>query len=162
MGKVLMIDNFDSFTFNLVQYFKEAGTEVVTYRNNSGLDVIEKEKPDLIVISPGPSNPYHAGMSMEAVNAYSGRIPIFGVCLGMQVIAECFGTRIGRLDQMATEEGKSNAIIHGGASIIEHDGKTIFEGLPSFNGGRYHSLGVLNKNVMSPLEVSASTPFPEG
>ena len=63
---------------------------------------------------------------------------------------------------MATEEGKSNAIIHGGASIIEHDGKTIFEGLPSFNGGRYHSLGVLNKNVMSPLEVSASTPFPEG
>ena len=147
-----MIDNQDSFTYNLVQYFRERGGNVVVYRNKARIGVIEEdikdETPSLIVISPGPSTPQNSGISTEVVRKYAGKIPIFGVCLGMQVIAEAFGTKISRLEE----------IVHGGASPIHHDGKTIFDGLPQgFLAGRYHSLGAYTHQVKGPLEVSAST-----
>ncbi len=170
--KALMIDNYDSFTYNLVHAFRKAECDVVTYRNDSGLQVIERENPDFIVISPGPSSPQNAGMSMDAVKRYAGAIPIFGVCLGMQVIAEAFGTPVGRLDELVGEE----AIVHGGSSTVYHDGKTIFTGVGkyefmpllgphnsdtnevrNFRAGRYHSLGTVKPEVRAPLEVSAYT-----
>src|SRR3989344_510582 len=126
--KALMIDNYDSFTYNLVHAFRKAGCDVVTYRNDSGLHVIGRENPDFIVISPGPSSPQNAGMSMDAVKRYAGTIPIFGVCLGMQVIAEAFGTPIRRLDELVGDE----AIVHGGSSTVYHDGKTIFAGVGKY------------------------------
>lgn len=152
---VLMIDNFDSFTYNLVQLFSEAGQKVVTYRNNAGLEVVEREKPDLIVISPGPSTPQNAGMSMELIRQYGSKIPMLGVCLGMQAISEVFGTPIRPL---SIEE-----IIHGGASPTKHDGKTIFAELPqAFQAARYHSLGAYAETVKGDLEVSATTTAPNG
>ena len=145
---VLLIDNYDSFTFNLEGYFLKAGCMVATYRNDVGLSIVEETKPDLIVLSPGPSSPQNAGMCMELVDLYKEQYPIFGVCLGMQVIAEVFGTPIRRLDE----------IVHGGASEITHDGKTIFEALPNpFLAGRYHSLGAYLPQVSSQLAVSAHT-----
>ncbi len=150
---ILMIDNYDSFTYNLVQLFTETGQKVVTYRNDAGLEVVEKENPELIVISPGPSTPQNAGMSMELVEKYAGKIPIFGVCLGMQAIAEVFGTPIRPLS--------IDEIVHGGASPIKHDGRTIFAGIPQgFKAARYHSLGTYAENVGGDLQVSATTTAP--
>lgn len=152
--KLLMVDNFDSFTYNLVQIVEELGHDVVTYRNDAGLYVVEKENPDGIIISPGPSSPKNAGMSMKVIEQYAGKRPIFGVCLGMQAMAEVFGTRIRPLS--------IDEIIHGGSTPIIHDGKTIFTGLKQgFHATRYHSLGAykdeVTTQVESPLEVSAST-----
>lgn len=152
---ILMVDNFDSFTYNLVQIFTEAGQKVVTYRNDAGLEIVEKEKPKLIVISPGPSTPQNAGMSMELVKKYKGKIPILGVCLGHQVIAEEGGTPIRPLS--------IDNIVHGGASPIKHDGQTIFAGLPQgFQATRYHSLGAYKEEVSGDFEVSATTAAPNG
>lgn len=145
---ILMIDNYDSFTYNLVHYLQAAGCKVEVRRNDIELDVVEKAKPELIVISPGPSNPQNAGISIQLIQEYAGKIPIFGVCLGMQAIAESFGTPIRQLDE----------IVHGGASPIQHDGRTIFRGLQQlFLAGRYHSLGTYEENVTGKLEVSATT-----
>ncbi|MEK6853732.1 MAG: aminodeoxychorismate/anthranilate synthase component II [Nanoarchaeota archaeon] len=152
---ILMVDNFDSFTYNLVQLLTEAGKMVVTYRNDAGLEVIERETPELIVISPGPSSPGEAGMSMEVIRKYAGQIPIFGVCLGMQAMAEVFGTRIKPLS--------IDEIVHGEATKITHDGMTIFAGLPQlFKATRYHSLGAYPEEVTGDLEVSATTTAPNG
>ena len=152
---ILMIDNFDSFTYNLVQILEDAGQKVVTYRNDAGIEVIAEESPSLIVVSPGPSSPKEAGMSMEVIQKYAGHIPIFGVCLGMQAIAEVFGTRI---EPLSIDE-----IVHGEATKILHDGRTIFAGLPKgFEATRYHSLGAYREEVAGQLEVSATTTAPNG
>ena len=153
--KILVIDNFDSFTYNLVQICEETGNDVVTYRNDSGIHVIEKEKPEMIVISPGPSSPKNAGMSEEVIRQYHAKIPMLGVCLGHEAILESFGTD---LRQLSIDE-----IVHGGSTPIRHDGKTIFTGLPQdFQATRYHSLGAYQDDVRSPLEVSAVTDSQSG
>ncbi|MBI2664806.1 gamma-glutamyl-gamma-aminobutyrate hydrolase family protein [Candidatus Woesearchaeota archaeon] len=153
--KILMIDNADSFTYNLVQILEETGNDVVTYRNDAGLQVVEKEKPQLIVISPGPSRPENAGMSMEVVSQYHKKVPMLGVCLGMEAMLAFFGTD---LKELSLDE-----IVHGGSTPIMHDGKTIFAGLlQGFQGTRYHSLGAYADDVKNPLEVSAYTTAPNG
>jgi len=142
---ILLIDNFDSFTFNLVDFFETAGGNLTILRNDVSLDQIEPEKFDLLVISPGPSVPKNAGNLMEIIEKCVGKIPIFGVCLGHEALAEHFGGSL-----------KFIPPVHGKSSSILHDGKTIFEGLPDgFPGGRYHSLAV---DVMpEDFEVSAKT-----
>ena len=148
MIKILFIDNFDSFTFNLVEEFTKRGCEVVVYRNNIDLKIIDetvkKFKPELIVISPGPSAPKDAGNSMEIISRYYEKIPIFGDCLGSQCIVEVFGGVV----------GKAKETVHGKASKITHDNLTIFEGIENpFLAGRYHSLCAVD--VPYALEVSA-------
>ena len=148
MIKVLFIDNFDSFTFNLVEEFTKRNCEVMVYRNNISLDIIDKAvqrfMPQLIVISPGPSAPSDAGNSMDIIRRYHQTIPIFGDCLGLQCIVEVFGGTV----------GKAWETIHGKASKIAHDGLTIFNALSNpFLAGRYHSLCALE--VPYSLEVSA-------
>ena len=133
--KVLFIDNFDSFTYNLVDEFKKRDCEVLVYRNNVDLKIIseavKKFKPDLIVISPGPGNPKQAGNSIQIIQDYHQKIPIFGVCLGLQCMVEAFGGAV----------GKAPETIHGKPSKITHDGQTIFKDLASpLQVGRYHSL----------------------
>jgi len=149
--KVLFIDNFDSFTYNLVDEFEKRGCEVLVYRNNINIKLIDKAikefKPKLIVISPGPSNPKNAGNSIEVISEYAGKIPIFGVCLGMQCMVEAFD---GKVDRCAE-------IMHGKPSKIQHDNETIFEGLENpFQSGRYHSLAAIE--VPYCLEITARTP----
>lgn len=148
--KVLFIDNFDSFTYNLVEEFQKRKCSVLIYRNDTGIKIIDKAvrkfRPNLIVISPGPSNPKNAGSSIAVIKNYYKKIPIFGVCLGHQCIIEAFG---GRVD-------KAPETIHGKYSMILHDGKTIFKNLESpFHAGRYHSLAGLE--IPDSLEVSART-----
>lgn len=133
--KVLFIDNFDSFTYNLVDEFRKRDCEVVIYRNDVDLDVIdkvvEKEKPRLIVISPGPSTPKQAGNCIDVIKSYAGKIPIFGVCLGHQAIIEAFGGKVDRAPE----------IVHGKPTKIEHDGEGIYKGVENpLQAGRYHSL----------------------
>lgn len=146
---LLMIDNFDSFTYNLVQYLGELGEEVKVFRNNQiTLKKIEKIQPEGIVISPGPGTPRDAGISREVIRYFGGKIPILGVCLGHQCIGEVFGGRI----------IGAKRLMHGKTSFIYHDGKDIFEGLPNpFEATRYHSLLVGKKGVPSSLEISAWT-----
>src|SRR5919106_7023253 len=131
---LLMIDNYDSFTYNLVQYLGELGAEVRVYRNDQiSLEEIEALAPDHIVISPGPCTPNEAGISLSVIERFSGRIPILGVCLGHQAIGQAFGGRVVR----------APVLMHGKSSEICHDGKTIFQGLKDhFQAGRYHSLVV--------------------
>ena len=148
--KVLFIDNFDSFTYNLVDEFEKRKCEVLVYRNNIDMKkiekVVEKFKPNLIVISPGPSAPKDAGNSIEIIKKYHKQIPIFGVCLGLQCIVEAFGGKVGRCVE----------IKHGKPSLIKHDEEGIFKGLPqNFQAGRYHSLEALE--VPYCLEISART-----
>lgn len=148
MVNILFIDNFDSFTFNLVDEFAKRGCKVVVYRNNISLEIIDKSinkiKAGLIVISPGPATPRDAGNSMEIIRRYHQKIPIFGDCLGLQCIVEVFGGRV----------GKAKEILHGKASKIIHDNKTIFKNIENpFLAGRYHSLCALD--VPYELEVSA-------
>lgn len=147
---LLVIDNYDSFTYNLVQYFGELGEQINVRRNNE-VTIKEIESnlaPKHIVISPGPGTPDTAGVSMEAIEAFAGKIPILGVCLGHQAIGQVFGGRVVR----------APALFHGKSSTVEHDGKTIFAGLDqSFSAGRYHSLIVEDQNLPSCLEVSART-----
>ncbi|MEO8435184.1 MAG: aminodeoxychorismate/anthranilate synthase component II [Pyrinomonadaceae bacterium] len=147
---LLVIDNYDSFTYNLVQYLGELGQEVEVRRNDQvTIQEIEQQSPDKIVISPGPGIPEDAGVSMSVINHFAGRIPILGVCLGHQAIAQVFGGRVVRAPEL----------FHGKSSEICHDGKTIFEGFEyRFKAGRYHSLMVERETLPACLEVSATTP----
>jgi para-aminobenzoate synthetase component 2 len=149
--KILLVDNYDSFTYNLVQYLGELGTDVVVRRNDEvTLREVEGEiRPDRIVISPGPGTPDEAGVTLELIANLSGHVPILGVCLGHQSIGQIFGGRVVR----------APTPVHGKPAEICHDGKTIFEGLEyRFNAGRYHSLIVERETLPDCLEVSATTP----
>jgi anthranilate synthase/aminodeoxychorismate synthase-like glutamine amidotransferase len=145
--KVLMIDNFDSFTYNLVHLFEELGAEVLVRRNDAVSAEEAKElAPDRLVVSPGPGRPEHAGVSVELIRALGPRVPTLGVCLGHQAIVEGYGGEIGR----------ARALLHGKASALEHDGRGLFAGLPPvIEAGRYHSLAATR--VPSVLEISAKT-----
>ncbi|GMV39486.1 MAG: glutamine amidotransferase [Myxococcales bacterium] len=146
---ILVIDNYDSFTWNLVQYLGELGAEVVVRRNDAiAVDEIEGLGPSHILVSPGPCDPEQAGISLEVVQKFSGRLPLLGVCLGHQSIAAAFGGRIVR----------AGRIMHGKTSPISHDGRTLFRGLPSpFLATRYHSLVAEPETLPGCLEVSATT-----
>ncbi len=147
---LLVIDNYDSFTYNLVQYLGELGQTVEVRRNNQvTLDEIEMSlRPERIVISPGPGTPDDAGISLGVIERFSGRIPLLGVCLGHQAMGQAFGGRVIRAPEL----------MHGKASEVSHDGKTIFAGLSeNFSAGRYHSLIVERETLPSCLEVSATT-----
>lgn len=146
---LLMIDNYDSFTYNLVQYLGELGEDVRVYRNDKiTLQQIEDLRPDRIVISPGPCTPKEAGVSVETIRQFAGHMPILGVCLGHQSLGVAFGGEVIRAQRL----------MHGKTSMISHDGKTIFHGLPNpFEATRYHSLLVNPKNLPDCLEVSAKT-----
>jgi para-aminobenzoate synthetase component 2 len=146
---ILVIDNYDSFTYNLVQYLGELGADLQVVRNDqTTVEAIEKQAPERIVISPGPKTPSEAGICLDVITAFSGRIPILGVCLGHQAIGQAFGGQVIRAPQL----------MHGKTSQIQHDGKTIFEGLPNpFPATRYHSLIVARESLPDCLEVSACT-----
>ncbi|HUI26510.1 MAG TPA: aminodeoxychorismate/anthranilate synthase component II [Candidatus Kryptonia bacterium] len=146
---LLMIDNFDSFTYNLVQYLGELGQDVRVFRNNAlTVDQVGELRPDMIVISPGPCTPREAGISIGVIQRYAGRIPILGVCLGHQAIGDAFGGRIVR----------AGRIMHGKTSPILHDGRTVFKGLPNpFDATRYHSLLIERATIPACLEISAWT-----
>jgi para-aminobenzoate synthetase component 2 len=146
---ILMIDNYDSFTYNLVQYLGELGADVQVYRNDQiTVAEIERLAPEKIVISPGPCTPKEAGISCDAIRHFAGRVPLLGVCLGHQCIGEVFGGEIVR----------APALFHGKTSMIYHDGKTIFRGLPRpFEATRYHSLVIRRETVPDCLELSAET-----
>jgi anthranilate synthase/aminodeoxychorismate synthase-like glutamine amidotransferase len=146
---LLMIDNYDSFTYNLVQYFGELGQDLKVYRNNKiTIAEIDKMRPDRIVISPGPCTPKEAGISIDLIKHFAGKIPLLGVCLGHQSIGEAFGGDVIRAPYL----------MHGKTSMIHHDGKTIFSGLPNpFEATRYHSLIIKRETLPSTLEISAWT-----
>jgi len=146
---LLVIDNYDSFTYNLVQYLGELGETVEVYRNDEiTIEQIEAKRPQRIVISPGPGTPDDAGISLEVIKHFAGKIPILGVCLGHQAIAQAFGGVVLR----------APVLMHGKSSEIRHDGQTIFAGLKdSFQAGRYHSLIVERSSLPQALEVSAAT-----
>jgi len=147
---ILVIDNYDSFTYNLVQYLGELGEDVVVRRNDAiGLDEIAALRPDHIVLSPGPCTPNEAGVCLDVVDRFKDEIPILGVCLGHQTIGQAFGGEVVRADNL----------MHGKTSQIHHDGRTIFRGIPSpFTATRYHSLIVRRETLPSCLEISAETP----
>ena len=146
---ILIIDNYDSFTYNLVQYLGELGAGIQVVRNDkTTIEAIEKQAPERIVISPGPKTPSEAGICLDVISAFAGRIPILGVCLGHQSIGQAFGGHVIRAPQL----------MHGKTSEIQHDGKTIFEGLPNpFPATRYHSLIVERETLPACLEISATT-----
>ena len=147
---LLVIDNYDSFTYNLVQYLGELGETIEVRRNNRvTIEEIESQlRPEKIVISPGPGTPDDAGVSLQVIERFSGKIPLLGVCLGHQAIGQAFGGRVIRAPEL----------MHGKASEIRHDGKTIFAGLQDrFLAGRYHSLIVEKESLPACLEVSADT-----
>ncbi len=146
---ILMIDNYDSFTYNLVQYMGELGAELEVYRNDQiAIDEIEQRAPSKIVISPGPCTPSKAGISKEVVRHFAGKIPLLGVCLGHQSVAEAFGGEI----------IKARKLMHGKTSMIQHDGKTVFQGLPNpFEATRYHSLVVNRKTLPDCFEITAES-----
>jgi anthranilate synthase/aminodeoxychorismate synthase-like glutamine amidotransferase len=144
-----MIDNYDSFTYNLVQYFGELGQDLKVYRNNKiTIAEIEKMQPGRIVVSPGPCTPKEAGISIEVIRHFTGMVPVLGVCLGHQAIGEAFGGDVIRAPYL----------MHGKTSMIHHDGKTLFAGLPNpFEATRYHSLIIKRETMPAVLEVSAWT-----
>jgi anthranilate synthase/aminodeoxychorismate synthase-like glutamine amidotransferase len=148
---ILVIDNYDSFTYNLVQYLGELGEEIEVRRNDE-VTIAEVEAnccPDRILISPGPGTPDDAGVSLEMIEHFAGRIPILGVCLGHQSIGQVFGGEVVRAPEL----------VHGKSTEICHDGRTIFEGLEyRFKAGRYHSLMVRRESLPDCLEISATTP----
>ena len=146
---LLMIDNYDSFTYNLVQYLGELGADVRVYRNNQiTVPEIERLAPDHIVISPGPCTPHEAGVSVDAIKILGGKIPILGVCLGHQSIGAAYGGKIVRAKQL----------MHGKTSMIHHAGKGVFQGLPSpFEATRYHSLVIERESLPDCLEITAWT-----
>jgi anthranilate synthase component 2 len=151
---LLMIDNYDSFTFNLVQYFGELGAEVRVVRNDElTLDEVERLAPRHIVISPGPCTPTEAGISVPTIQRFAGRIPILGVCLGHQSIGQAFGGRIVH----------ARAVMHGKTSPIYHGDTGVFSGLPNpFQATRYHSLVIEQDSLPDCLEVTAWTRLPDG
>lgn len=144
---ILVIDNYDSFTFNLVQYLGMLGAEVVVHRNDAiRLDEVARLAPRKILISPGPCTPNEAGISMAIIQKFSGEIPILGVCLGHQSIGQVFGGKIVR----------ASRIMHGKTSPISHDGESVFRGLPSpFAATRYHSLVIQEESLPACLDVTA-------
>ncbi|MDO8703866.1 MAG: aminodeoxychorismate/anthranilate synthase component II [Sulfuricaulis sp.] len=146
---LLMIDNYDSFTYNLVQYLGELGEDVRVYRNDQiTVPEIEKLKPDRIVISPGPRTPNEAGVSVETIQKLGGKFPILGVCLGHQSIGQAYGGKIVRAKQL----------MHGKTSMIHHKGQGVFQGLPDpFEATRYHSLVIERESIPEVLEVTAWT-----
>jgi anthranilate synthase/aminodeoxychorismate synthase-like glutamine amidotransferase len=149
MLMILLLDNYDSFTYNLAQYLGQMGQELEVRRNDQiTIEEIEELEPERIVISPGPCTPKEAGISVPLVEHFAGKIPILGVCLGHQAIGAAFGGRVIRAPKL----------MHGKTSEIEHDGKTIFRGLPqNFTATRYHSLIVERKSLPGSLQISAET-----
>jgi para-aminobenzoate synthetase component II len=146
---IFMIDNYDSFTFNLVQYLGELGEELNVKRNNqTTIEEIENLSPEFLMVSPGPCSPNEAGISLDAIKFFGGKIPIFGVCLGQQAIAQAFGGQVVQAERL----------MHGKTSDMYHDGKTIFQGLPNpFPATRYHSLIVKRESLPDCFEISAWT-----
>jgi anthranilate synthase/aminodeoxychorismate synthase-like glutamine amidotransferase len=146
---LVMIDNYDSFTYNLVQYLGELGEVIKVYRNDQvTVDEIEQQKPERIVISPGPCTPNEAGISNEILRRFAGKVPMLGVCLGHQCIGHVFGGEVVRAPRL----------MHGKTSMIHHDGKTIFAGLPNpFEATRYHSLIIKRETLPDCLEITAET-----
>ncbi|MDA3877757.1 MAG: aminodeoxychorismate/anthranilate synthase component II [Halothiobacillus sp.] len=151
---VLMLDNYDSFTFNLVQYLGELGEEVWVARNDQvTVAEITERAPSHIVISPGPCSPNEAGISLDVIRRFAGKIPILGVCLGHQAIGQAFGGEVTR----------ARMVMHGKVSPIFHDGSGVFAGLPNpFDATRYHSLVVARGNLPDVLEVTAWTQYEDG
>ena len=151
---ILMIDNYDSFTYNLVQYLGELGAEVTVHRNDQlSIDSIKTMSPEKIMISPGPGTPSEAGISLETIEQFKGKIPIFGVCLGHQAIAQAFGGKIVRAAQ----------IMHGKTSLIHHMGVGVFSGLKNpYTATRYHSLVIEKNSIPDCLEVTAWTETADG
>jgi anthranilate synthase/aminodeoxychorismate synthase-like glutamine amidotransferase len=147
--RMLLIDNYDSFTYNLVQAFAAMGAEVMVYRNDAiSIDEAVELAPTHLVISPGPGRPEDAGVSLAMIGAFAGRIPILGVCLGHQSLVQHFGGEIVR----------AGRLMHGKTSLTRHDGKTIFEGVSQpVEVGRYHSLCALHETLPDVLELSAET-----
>lgn len=146
---ILVIDNYDSFTYNIVQYLGEMGQEVVVHRNDAiTTDEIAALKPDHLLVSPGPCDPELAGISVEAIQRFAGQIPILGVCLGHQSIGHAFGGKVVRADRL----------MHGKTSPIRHNGRGVFEGMPNdFRATRYHSLLVERNSLPDCLEITAET-----
>ncbi len=146
---LLVIDNYDSFTYNLVQYFGELGADIRVYRNNEvTLDEIDAMKPARIVISPGPGRPEDAGITVDTIRRFGPTVPLLGVCLGHQAIGMVYGGTVCR----------ASAPIHGKTSLVTHDSKGVFRGLSDpFEAGRYHSLVISNTNCPADLEVAART-----
>ena len=146
---LLMIDNYDSFTYNLVQYFGELGADVRVYRNDAiTIDEVASMKPDQIVVSPGPCTPSEAGISVPVILRFAGEIPILGVCLGHQAIGQAFGGRIVRAQR----------VMHGKLSPVTHDDRGVFAGVPSpFPVTRYHSLAIERASLPSDLAVTATS-----
>ena len=146
---ILMVDNYDSFTYNLVQYLGELGVDVVVHRNDKiTLKEIEEMRPERIVISPGPCTPEKAGISIEVAKHFAGKVPLLGVCLGHQSIARAFGGRI----------IKAGKLMHGKTSMVKHDGKKLFLGLPNpFEATRYHSLVLDRETVPDGFDITAES-----
>jgi anthranilate synthase/aminodeoxychorismate synthase-like glutamine amidotransferase len=146
---IILIDNYDSFTYNLVQYFSELGEQVEVYRNDRiSVAEVEEKRPDRVVISPGPCTPSEAGISCDLIAHMAGKVPILGVCLGHQAMGQVFGGNVVR----------AGRLMHGKSSPITHDGKTIFAGLPNpFDAIRYHSLLVEKASLPDCLEISAES-----
>ncbi len=151
---IFVLDNYDSFTYNLVQYLGELGAQVEVRRNDQvTVDEVEALRPERIVVSPGPCTPQEAGISMELIRRLAGKAPILGVCLGHQALGAAFGGRVVR----------ARNLMHGKTSQVEHDNKTIFRGVPSpMTATRYHSLVVAEQGLPRDLEVSAHTVEPDG
>jgi anthranilate synthase/aminodeoxychorismate synthase-like glutamine amidotransferase len=146
--RVIVVDNIDSFVYNLVQYIGELGAEPVVFTNSASLQEVERAKPDRIVISPGPKTPEHAGVSVEVIKKFGKKIPILGVCLGHQAVGYAFGGRI----------VPAKRLMHGKVSKIKHDGSRLFMGVPNpFEATRYHSLAVDRASLPSCLCVTAET-----
>ena len=146
---VLMIDNYDSFTYNIVQYLGELGAKVEVFRNDEiTLEGIAQRAPDRLVVSPGPCSPNEAGISVEAIRHFAGKLPILGICLGHQAIGAAFGAEVVRAQQL----------MHGKTSLVQHNGEGLFAGLPNhFTANRYHSLAVRRDNCPPCLQVTAWT-----
>ena len=151
---LLMIDNYDSFTYNLVQYLGELGAEVVVHRNDQvTVTQIEQMHPERIVVSPGPCTPQDAGISIDVIRHFTGKVPVLGVCLGHQALGAAFGGKVIR----------AGNLMHGKTSQVEHDGRTIFQGLSSpMTATRYHSLIVSEEALPKELEVSGWTTEKDG
>jgi len=151
---LLMIDNYDSFTYNVVQYLGELGADVQVHRNDEiTLEQIEQLNPEKIVISPGPCTPNEAGVSMEVIKAYAGKLPILGICLGHQSIGQVFGAKVVRAGQ----------VMHGKTSMIQHANAGVFKGLTNpFQATRYHSLVICKNHIPDCLEVTAWTENQDG